>query len=187
MTLNVSVAVQDMIETHDRYDAESLAEMIATKYSNNPTNVIPYIVVSATTAARHVANIHMLRELYRDALDPEHRRRAEHATTSMLSWSFGLRRMEVQHIPSPPPITVENTLSVAESCLQIPEYQSWDILGKQSREADDLAEIEQLIQPSSSGDVTTQPALDLANLVLPVDEHVSAASLKEMLSQMAKT
>ena len=44
-----------------------------------------------------------MRELYRDARDPEHRQRAENAITSMLSWSFGLRKMGTQHPPPLPP------------------------------------------------------------------------------------
>ena len=92
MAAIVTVAVQDLVESHHIYDAVNLGAAMAQNFPDLPTEVVPYIVVAATSAAQHVAHIHMMRELYMNAENTERRKVAENALASMMSWSFGLRR-----------------------------------------------------------------------------------------------
>jgi len=116
----VSVAAQDIVEQHENYDAISLASMIRQKYPGIPENVVPYLVIASTAAARHVANVHLMRESYRSAEDPVKRRKADTAIGPMLSWSLGLRRVDRQR---PPPLRSDTKSS---DVGMIPESNSND-------------------------------------------------------------
>ena len=92
MAALVTVAVQDLVESHHIYDAVNLGAAMSQNFPDLPAEVVPYVVVAAASAAQHVAHIHMMRELYMNADNAERRADAEKALTSMMSWAFGLRR-----------------------------------------------------------------------------------------------
>lgn len=89
--LAVVRATRALIERHGIYDVNRLSNFVTMNYSEIPSVAAPYIVLAATTAAQHVAQIHFMTETYRGSDDTRRMRDFSNAQGSIVGWSLGLR------------------------------------------------------------------------------------------------
>ena len=89
--LSIQYAVRDILERHHEYDITSMITHVQKMYPGIPQDVVPYVVVSATEAAKHVAKLHTIFLRYKESDKPSHRQTSRNAGSSLMSWEFGPR------------------------------------------------------------------------------------------------
>ena len=197
MATMVTVAVQDLVESHHIYDAVNLGSAMSRNFPDIPADAVPYIVVAAASAAQHVARIHTMRELYMKSDSAERKAHAENALTSMMSWSFGLRRSSPPFaVPVAPPMnTVCQVIDLDPEPAGEEMHQKSpprDVEGeKQPTPAaptsmpmiTDYAEQRTTSAPVPETIVVSSPPLE--NLQLPVTYQQSNQGFEELMAEVA--
>jgi len=86
----ISVATHGILEQHDSYNMMNLIFYVETNYVTIPSEIIQYVILSATSAAWYVAQKFYVRERYINSAQ-EHQVSAENISNSMLGWFTNLR------------------------------------------------------------------------------------------------
>jgi PII-like signaling protein len=94
MASNIKVAISEILELHDTYNAQSLGQYIEENHTHIPVSAIPYVVVAASAAARHVAQRFYMRERYMNSSHTHHQEQSEMIVNSMLSWFTDFRPLK---------------------------------------------------------------------------------------------
>jgi hypothetical protein len=87
----VSVAANGILEQHDTYGMPSLIEYVKSQHVDVPPSVIPYVITSATAAAKYVAQKFYVRERYMNSSQLRNQELSENVANWMLGWFTGLR------------------------------------------------------------------------------------------------
>lgn len=87
----ISVAAHGILEQHDGYDMRNLSQYVKIAHGQVPEHIVPYIVLSATSAAWYVAHKFYIRERYMNSSQEHHQVMSENIANSMLGWFTGLR------------------------------------------------------------------------------------------------
>jgi len=87
----IAEAVPALLDQHDKYDLNHLESYLEGYYPEIPSQLREVVITAATLGARRAALLHSVWEKNKDSLDPEKRRFAGEAASSLSFWALGLR------------------------------------------------------------------------------------------------
>lgn len=128
MAAIVKVAVNGLLEQHERYSMTELDQYVRENYPDVPKELVEHMILAASSAAWYVASKFYLRERLIHSAQEHHQVQVEKISRSMLSWFTGFRKTKAD----------DSTKTVTTETMPTAVKLAPTVVESDSRESDEL-------------------------------------------------